>query len=119
MPVPPPWRAKAAMKAIVIAGALAVLPPPAAAHSNLLVPRPRNAIDATTDPHFGDNKFMNIPGGYWPGRPVRTGQGRAMGGPKGRARRAILGPPGRDRTVQAVRRELRLLVPERHRAVPQ
>lgn len=33
--------------------ALAVLPMLAAAHSNVLVPRPRNAVDALTDPRFG------------------------------------------------------------------
>jgi hypothetical protein len=33
------------------------LPLLASAHSNLIIPRPRNSIDATTDPRFGPNKF--------------------------------------------------------------
>ena len=33
--------------------ALSALPMLAAAHSNVLVPRPRNAVDALTDPRFG------------------------------------------------------------------
>eukprot|EP00665_Eupelagonemidae_sp_cell47_P001329 gene1330-biopygen4355 len=44
------WAAGAPVCLLLIAA----LPAPAAAHSNLLVPRPRNAIDATTDPRFGD-----------------------------------------------------------------
>jgi len=42
----------------LVAAALAALPLLVAAHSNLIIPRPRNSIDASTDPRFmGSNKF--------------------------------------------------------------
>jgi len=41
---------------------LLALPLLAATHSNLIIPRPRNSIDATTDPRFGNNKFPTYDG---------------------------------------------------------
>jgi len=45
-----------------VVAVLTVLPLVAVAHSNLIVPRARNAIDATTDLRFGDNKFPQYNG---------------------------------------------------------
>ena len=45
------------MPSTLVAAALVALPLLVAGHSNVIVPRPRNSIDALTDPRFGSCKL--------------------------------------------------------------